>query len=55
MRNLKQTLNHRLVVKKVGRGNKFNQNVSLKPYFRVNKDLSKKAKMVLKIFFKAGK
>ena len=43
-RNLKQTLNHGLVFKKVYRVNKFNQNSWLKPYIDMNTDLRKKAK-----------
>ena len=42
--NLKQTLNHGLITKKVHTGIKFNQNALLKPYFEMNIDLRKKAK-----------
>ena len=42
--NLKQALNHRLVLKKVPRVIKFNQNAWLKLYIDINKDLRKKAK-----------
>ena len=42
--NLKQALDHRLVLKKVHRVIKFNQNAWLKPYIDMNTDLRKKAK-----------
>ena len=44
IRNLKQTLYHGLVLKKVHRVIKFNQNAWLKPYIDMNTDLRKKAK-----------
>ena len=44
IRNLKQALNHRLVLKKVHRVIKFNQNAWLKPYIDMNTDLTKKSK-----------
>ena len=44
IRNLKQALSHRLFLKKVHKGIKFNQNVSLKPYIDMITDLRKKAK-----------
>ena len=44
IRNLKQALNHRLVLKKVHRAIKFNQNVWLKPYIDINTHLRRKAK-----------
>ena len=44
IRNLKQALNHRLVLKNVHRVMKFNQNAWLKPYIDMNTDLRKKAK-----------
>ena len=44
IRNLKQTLNHGLVLEKVYIVIKFNQNASLKLYIDKNNDLSKKAK-----------
>ena len=44
IRNLKQALNHGLVLKKVHRVIQFNQNVLLKPYIDMNTDLTKKAK-----------
>ena len=42
--NSKQALNHRLVLKKVQRVIKYNQNSWLKPYIDINADLRKKAK-----------
>ena len=51
IKNLKQTLNHELVLKKVHRGIEFNQNVWLKPYIDINTDLRKKQKRILKIIF----
>ena len=47
IRNLKQVLNHGLVLKKVYRMIKFNQNTWLKPYT----DLNNKEKNNLKKFF----
>ena len=44
IRNLKQALNHGLVLKKVHRVIKFNQNAWLKQYIDMNNDLRKKAK-----------
>ena len=44
IRNLKQALHHRLVLKKVHRVIKLNQNVWLKPYIDMNTDLRTKAK-----------
>ena len=42
MINLEQALNYGLVLRKVHRLIKFNQNVSLKPYIDMNTDLKKK-------------
>ena len=51
--NLSYTLNHRLILKKVYRIIKFNQNASLKPYVDMNTKLSQKAKNNFeKYFFK---
>ena len=44
IRNLKQALNHGLVLKKVHEGIKFNQNAWLKPYIDMNTDLKQKTK-----------
>ena len=44
IRNLKQALNHVLVLKKVHGVMKFNQKVWLKPYIDRNTELRKKAK-----------
>ena len=53
IRNLKQVLNYGLVLKKVHRVIKFNQNAWLKPYIDMNRDLRKKAKYDFqKDFFK---
>ena len=53
IRNLKQALNNRLVLKKVHRVIKFNQNVWLKPYISRNANLGKKAiNDFEKVFFK---
>ena len=41
IRILKQALNHRLVLKKVHRVMKFNQNARLKPYIDMSTDLEK--------------
>ena len=44
LRNLKQSLNHGLVLLKVHRVIKFNQNGRLKPYIDINTDLKKSKK-----------
>ena len=44
VRNFKQALSYRLVLKKVNRFIKFNQNAWLKPYIDINTDLREKAK-----------
>ena len=41
IRNSKQALSHRLVLKKDHRVIKFNQNAWLKPYININLDLKK--------------
>ena len=52
-RNLKQALNHRLVMKEVHRVIKCYQKVWLKPYIDINTDLKQKAKTNFeKKFFK---
>ena len=53
IRNLKQVLNHGLVLQKVHRAIKFYQNAWLKPYIVMNTDLRKTAKNEFeKYFFK---
>ena len=42
IRNLKQALNHGLILKKVQRVIKFNQNIWLKSYIKIKPVLSKK-------------
>ena len=49
--NLKQVLNRGLVLKKLHRIIKFNQNFWLKPYIDVNTNLKKKQKMILEKIF----
>ena len=44
IRNLKEPLNQELVLKKVDKVIKFNQNAWLKPYVDINTDLRKRAK-----------
>ena len=52
-RNLKQALNHGLVLKKVNQVIKFNQKAWLKPYVNMNIELRKKAKNDFEVdFFK---
>ena len=50
MRNLKQTLNHRLVLNKVHRVMKFNQKAWLKPYIEMHTKLRQKAQKKIKVF-----
>ena len=45
IRNLKQALNHGLVLKKINRVIKLNQNTWLKPYLDMKTDLRKKSKI----------
>ena len=49
--NLKQALNHGLVLKNVHRVIIFNQNAWLKPYININTDPRKKQKIILKKIF----
>ena len=51
IRSLKQALNHELVLKKIHKLIKFNQNAWLKLYIDMNTVVRKKEKMVLKTFF----
>ena len=44
IKNLKEELNHRLILKKVHRVIKFNQNAWLKPYTNMNTKLRQKTK-----------
>ena len=44
IRNLKQSLNHALVLKKVHRFIKFNRKLWLKPYIKIITELRKKSK-----------
>ena len=50
IRNLKQALNHRLVLKKVHKVIEFNQNAWLKAYIDINTDLRKKNIILKNIF-----
>ena len=52
IRNLKQALNHGLILEKVHRVIKFNQNAWLKPYIDMNTDLRKIKIDFEKDFFK---
>ena len=51
IRNVKQTLNHELVLNKVYRVITFNQDAWLKSYIDMNTDLRKKAKFFFKKHF----
>ena len=51
IRNLKQALNHGLVLKKFHRVIKFNQNAWLKLYVNMNTNLKKQAKNVFEKYF----
>ena len=56
IRNLKQALNHGLILKKVHRVNKFNQKAWLKPYIDMNTKVRQRAKNNFeKDFFKLMK
>ena len=48
IRNLKQALNHELILKKVHRVIQFNQEAWLKPYTDINTKFRKKKKIILK-------
>ena len=52
IRNLKQALKHRLVLNKVHKVIKFNQNTSLKPYVDMDTNLGKKLEKIEKYIFK---
>ena len=54
-KTLKQALTHGLVLKKVHRVIKFNQEIWLKPYIDMNTELVKMQKMVLNYFFQLHK
>ena len=49
IRNLKQSLNSRLILKKVPRVTKFNQEAWLKPYFEMDTKLRKKQEIILRL------
>ena len=49
--NLKQALNHKLVLKKLHRIIKFNEKARLKPYTEMNTELKKVQKVILKKIF----
>ena len=51
IRNLKQALNHRLVLKKVRKVIKFNKNAQLTLHIDMNTDLTKKSKYDFEKFF----
>ena len=51
MRNLKQPLNHELVLKKLHRIIKFNQKTWLKPYTDISTDLERKTKNNFEKYF----
>ena len=50
-RNLKQALNHGLILKTIHRVIKFNQKAWLKPYIDMNTKLKQKAKIILRKTF----
>ena len=49
IRNLKQPLNSRLILKKVPRVTKFNQEAWLNPYFEMDTKLRKKQEIILRL------
>ena len=51
LQNLKQALNCGIVLRKVHKVIKFNQNAWLKPYIDMNSDLRKKAKSEFEKYF----
>ena len=51
LQNLKQALNCGIVLRKVHKMIKFNQNAWLKPYIDMNSDLRKKAKSEFEKYF----
>ena len=51
IKNLKEALNYELVLIKVHRVIKFNQNVWIEPHVGMNADLRKKGKIILKNIF----
>ena len=53
IRNLNQPLNHGLILRKIHRVIKFNQNASLKPYIEMNTNL-RKAKNSLENILSSG-
>ena len=51
IRTLKQSLNHRMILKKVHKVFQFNQEAWLKEYINMNTKLRTEAKMILKNIF----
>ena len=54
IRNLKQALNHGLILKKAPRVIKFDQKDWLKPFIDINTKLRQKAKIILRNIFQAN-
>ena len=52
IRNLKQALNHGLMLKKVHRVIKFNEKAWIKPYIDMSTKVRQKAKIILRYIFK---